>query len=99
MIWEVGVLLGGIGVLILCICGGIMLRDFGMTMKSLTRISLDKKGEIEAILDNTASITDNLDTITENAAKVTSVVTIATEIVKAVKEKRSEQSNFEEGEN
>ncbi len=99
MIWEVGVLLAGIGVLILCICAGIMLRDFGMTMKSLTRISLDKKGEIESILDHSASITENLDTITENAAKVTSVVTIATEIIKAVKERKNEQKDFEEGEN
>lgn len=99
MIWEVGVLLAGIGVLFFGICGGIMLRDFGVTIRSLTRISVDKKGEIESILDHSAAITENLDTITENAAKVTSVVTIATEVIKAVKERQSEKKEYEEGEN
>lgn len=76
-----------------------MLRDFGVTIRSLTRISVDKKGEIESILDHSAAITENLDTITENAAKVTSVVTIATEVIKAVKERQSEKKEYEEGEN
>jgi len=98
MIWEVGILLGGIGVLILCICAGIMLRDFGMTMKSLTRISLDKKGEIESIIDNSASITENVDTITANAAKVTSIVTIVAEVMRIMKEKNNNQKEREEGE-
>lgn len=98
MIWEVGILLAGIGVLILCICAGIMLRDFGMTLKSITRISLDKKGEIENIIENSASITENIDTITQNAAKVTSVVTIVTEVMKVMKEKRNDQKEWEEGE-
>lgn len=98
MIWEVGILLGGIGVLILCICAGIMLRDFGMTIKSLTRISLDKKGEIESIIDNSASITENVDTITANAAKVTSIVTIVAEVMRVMKEKNNNQKEREEGE-
>jgi len=98
MIWEVGILLGGIGVLILCICAGMMLRDIGMTMKSVTRISLNKKGEIESIIDNSASITEHVDTITANAAKVTSIVTIATEVIRVIKEKHGEQKEREEGE-
>ena len=43
MIWEVGILLGGIGVIILCICAGMMIRDEGMTLKIVTRISIEKK--------------------------------------------------------
>ncbi|MGB5823600.1 MAG: DUF948 domain-containing protein [Proteocatella sp.] len=98
MIWEVGILLAGIGILILCICAGMMLRDIGMTMKSVTRISLDKKGEIESIIENSASITGNIDTITQNAAKVTSIVTILTEVMRVMKEKRSDHKEQEEGE-
>ena len=98
MIWEVGILLGGIGVLILCICAGMMLRDAGMTLKSVTRISLEKKGEIESIIDHSAAITENIDTITNNAAKVTSVVSIATEVAKAVWNKNAYKEESEEGE-
>lgn len=96
MIWEIGILLAGIGVLILCIFAATMLRDFGSAAKDLSRIIVQKNGEIDQIITHSANITGNIDTITENAAKVTSIVTVATAVIKAMKEKNHEDKQNDE---
>lgn len=95
MIWEIGVLLAGIGFLILCIFAAVTIRDFGATAKRFERVMLDKNGEILTIIDNSASISENVDTITENAAKATNIVNVATSVFQAVKAKHAQEESGE----
>lgn len=96
MIWEIGVLLAGIGVLILCIFTAVTIRDFGATAKRFERVMLDKNGEIQTIIDNSASISGNVDTITENAAKATNIVNVATSVFQAVRGIHNQEESGEQ---
>lgn len=74
MIWEVGILLIGIGILILCIFAATTIRDVGASIKRIDRILTDKNGEIETLINNAASISTEVDGIVSNVNKVTDVV-------------------------
>lgn len=76
MIWEVGILLIGIGILILCIFTATTIRDVGASIKRIDRILTDKDGEIETIINNAASISTEVDGIVANVNKVTNVAGI-----------------------
>ncbi|MDO5095392.1 MAG: hypothetical protein Q4D65_02430 [Peptostreptococcaceae bacterium] len=76
MIWEVGILLIGIGILILCIFTATTIRDIGASIKRIDRILTDKDGEIETIINNAASISTEVDGIVANVNKVTNVAGI-----------------------
>lgn len=80
MIWEVGVLLMGVGILILCIFTATTIRDLGGTIKRIERILADKNGEIETIINKSASITNSVDGIVTNVNKATNVVGIVTAV-------------------
>ncbi len=76
MIWEVGILLIGIGILILCIFTATTIRDVGASIKRIDRILTDKDGEIQTIINNAASISTEVDGIVANVNKVTNVAGI-----------------------
>ena len=48
--WEIGVLLAGIGFLILCIFGAVTLRDFGYAAKRISHILDENEKSIKEIL-------------------------------------------------
>ncbi len=79
-VWEIGILLMGIGVLILCIFAATTVRDLGASIKRIDRMLTDKNGEIETIINNTASITTEVEGITANINKVTDVVGIVSSV-------------------
>lgn len=79
-IWQMGVLLAGIGVLILCIFAATTIRDLGSAIKRFERILMDKNAEIETIIENSASITDSVDGITSNISKATNIVGIVSSV-------------------
>ncbi|MDO5061607.1 MAG: DUF948 domain-containing protein [Peptostreptococcaceae bacterium] len=73
-IWEVGILLMGIGVLILCIFAATTIRDLGATFKRIDRMLTDHNGQIETIITNAANISTEVDGIATNVNKATDVV-------------------------
>lgn len=73
-IWEVGILLMGIGVLILCIFVATTIRDLGSTFKRIDRMLTDHNGQIETIITNAANISTEVDGIATNVNKATDVV-------------------------
>ncbi len=79
-VWQMGVLLAGIGILILCIFAATTIRDVGSAIKRIERILADKNGEIEAIINNSASITDSVDGIASNINKATNIVGIVSSV-------------------
>ena len=79
-VWQMGVLLAGIGFLILCIFAATTIRDVGSAIKRVERIITDKNGEIESIIEKSVSITESVDGITSNINKATNVVGIVSSI-------------------
>ena len=49
--WEIGVLLAGIGFLILCIFGAVTLRDFGYAAKRISHILDENEKSIKEITE------------------------------------------------
>lgn len=79
-VWQMGILLAGIGFLILCIFAATTLRDLGSTMRRIERIIADKNGEIESIIEKSVSITDSVDVIAGNVSKATNVVGVVSSL-------------------
>lgn len=97
MIWEVGILLIGIGILILCIFTATTIRDIGASIKRIDRILTDKDGEIETIIDNAASISTEVDGIVANVNKVTNVAGIVGSVssgIASIFKKDNETNDF-----
>ena len=63
--WEIGVLLAGIGFLILCIFGAVTLRDFGYAAKRISHILDENEKSIKEITDSV----DNVFTTSEKVIK------------------------------
>lgn len=94
-VWQMGVLLAGIGVLILCIFAATTIRDLGSAIKRIERILTDKNGEIEHIINNSASITDSVDGIAANINKATNVVGIVSSISSGIAHRFSKDKDEE----
>ena len=95
-VWQMGVLLAGIGVLILCIFAATAIRDLGSAIKRLERILLDKNGEIETIIEKSAAITDNVDGITSNINRATDVVGIVSSLSSGIVDKFTSKKDTDE---
>lgn len=95
-VWQMGVLLAGIGVLILCIFAATAIRDLGSAIKRLERILLDKNGEIETIIEKSAAITDNVDGITSNINRATDVVGIVSSLSSGIVDKFTGKKDTDE---
>lgn len=76
MIWEIGVLLMGIGVLILCIFAATTIRDAGSAIKNTERILIDKKNELETMIDSTSKIMQDVEVITNRVNNLTDISNI-----------------------
>ena len=95
-VWQMGVLLAGIGVLILCIFAATANRELGSAIKRLERILLDKNGEIETIIEKSAAITDNVDGITSNINRATDVVGIVSSLSSGIVDKFTGKKDTDE---
>lgn len=73
--WEIGVLLAGIGFLILCIFGAVTLRDFGYAAKRISHILDENEKSIKEITDSVADITDSVDNVFATSEKVIKALT------------------------
>lgn len=73
--WEIGVLLAGIGFLILCIFGAVTLRDFAYTAKKINQILEDNEKSIKEITGSVAEITDSVDNVFATSEKVIKALT------------------------
>ena len=99
-LWEVGILLMGIGVLILCIFAATTVRDLGASIKRIDRMLTDKNGQIETIIDNAASISTDVEGIMANINKVTDVVgfvsSVSSGIVSRFRKDQDEEEIFDD---
>ncbi len=68
--WEVGILLIGIGVLILCIFLAVTVRDLGVTLKNFNQILTENEKYISEIAENTAGITGSVDNVMSASEKI-----------------------------
>lgn len=96
MLWEVGILLMGIGVLILCIFAATTIRDLGATFKRIDRMLTDKNGEIETIITNTANITTEVDGIASNVNRFTDISGIVESVSNIFKKEETTQDLYSE---
>lgn len=80
MIWEIGILLMGIGVLILCIFAATTIRDAGSAIKNTERILIDKKNELEIMIDSTSKIMQDVEVITNRVNNLTDLSAIANSV-------------------
>lgn len=90
MIWEVGILLMGVGVLILCIFAATTVRDLGASIKRIDRILTDKNGEIQTIITNAAEISTEVSGITANVNKATNIVGIVSSVAGIINKKKNQ---------
>ncbi|MDO4710731.1 MAG: DUF948 domain-containing protein [Peptostreptococcaceae bacterium] len=95
-IWELGILLMGIGVLILCIFAATTIRDLGATFKKIDRMLTDRNGEIDTIITNAASISTEVEGIAQNVNKVTDITGFVGSVTESIsnifkKEDRSDE--------
>lgn len=74
-IWEIGILLAGIGLLILCIFTGVTIRDFGILAKKLDKIIDANEEEIKMISKSTAGIANSIDSISARVDKIFGLLT------------------------
>lgn len=99
-IWEMGIFLAGIGLLILCIFTAVTIRDFGVLAKKLDKVIDENEDEIKMISKSAAGIAGNLDSISTRVEKVVSILT-AFEQLKSVltRKKNVNKDNLEDIEN
>ncbi|MGL5439313.1 MAG: hypothetical protein ACRDA4_02875 [Filifactoraceae bacterium] len=96
-IWEMGIFLSGIGVLILCIFTATTIRDFGILAKKLDKMIDDNEEELKVISRSTAGIVESLDSISSRVDKIFGVLT-AFEQLKSVfkRDKRTLDEDIDE---
>lgn len=75
-IWEVGILIMGIGILILCIYLGSTLKELALLLRRINDILIENQSEIKILLTNITGITTDVTGIMSNVRKLFNVAKI-----------------------
>ena len=94
--WEVGILLMGIGVLILCIFAATTIRDAGSAIKNTERILIDKKNELEMMIDSTSKIMQDVEVITNRVNNLTNLSGIVSTVSGIFKKDNNDDILYDE---
>lgn len=94
MLWEVGVLLMGIGVLILCIFAATTIRDAGSAIKNAEKLLIDKRNELEMMIDSTSKIMQDVEVMTNRVNNLTNISNIVS-TVSGIFKKNEEDLDFD----
>lgn len=73
-IWEIGVVLIGIGFLVVCINLAFTIKDVDATVKKIELIVDENVREIGDIIGNVAGITSSVDTLIGGATRIVGIV-------------------------
>lgn len=73
--WEIGVLLIGIGVLIVCIFLATTIKDLGLTLKKVNQMLDENERSIHDIMNNAANITGSVDDVVSTSQKAVKALT------------------------
>lgn len=73
--WEIGVLLMGIGILIVCIFLATTIKDLGLTLKKVNQMLDENERSIHDIINNAANITGSVDSVVSTSQKAVKALT------------------------
>lgn len=93
-IWEIGVLLAGIGFLILCIFAAVSLRDFGVLARRMERMIEESEEDIRSISQAVAGISENVEIVSARVEKVVTLVTTFEQLKALFKKNKTDEEDI-----